>query len=109
MKASINEAEKIIAVEISGDLTSTNAEALRQKLAPLLAPAVGSQPAACQQFRLSLINARMVDSVGLNLIVSILRAVQAGGGKMQVCYGSQNVLRTFQFTRLDQHIELIRV
>ena len=92
----------------SGDLTSTNAAGLRARLQNILEPAAG-QDLGWQILRLELNSTRMVDSVGLNLVVSILRAVQKSSRKMQVTYTNPNVLRTFQFTRLDQFIELIKV
>jgi len=92
----------------SGDLTSTNAVNLRERLRNVLEPETGLN-FDWHIFRLELNSARMVDSVGLNLVVSLLRAAQKSGRKMQVTYTNPNVLRTFQFTRLDQHIELIKV
>ena len=92
----------------SGDLTSTNAAALRERVRDFLDAAPGAT-VNWHTLRLELGTARMVDSVGLNLIVTILRAVQKAGRKMQVAYTNQNVFRTFQFTRLDQHIELIKI
>jgi anti-anti-sigma factor len=49
----------------------------------------------------------MVDSVGLNFIVNVLKSVQQHGAKMQIVYANQNVHRTFLFTRLDKHLELL--
>jgi len=51
----------------------------------------------------------MVDSVGLNLIVTLLKRVQQRGGRMQIAYSSPNIFRTFTFTRLDKHVELVKV
>jgi anti-anti-sigma factor len=92
----------------SGDLISTNAAALREQLRNILEPAAGSN-FEWHIIRLELNSTRMLDSVGLNLVVAILRAAQKAGRKMQVTYTNANVLRTIQFTRLDQHIELIKV
>jgi anti-anti-sigma regulatory factor len=36
-----------------------------------------------------------------------LKAVQKQGAKMQIIYTNQNVHRTFLFTRLDKHMELV--
>ena len=51
----------------------------------------------------------MVDSVGLNLIVTLLKRVSKSGARMQIAYSSPNVLRTLTFTRLDKHVELVKV
>jgi len=50
----------------------------------------------------------MVDSVGLNLVVTVLKHVQKRGARMRVAYSALNVLRTFTFTRLDKHLELVK-
>ena len=92
----------------SGDLISTNAATLREQLSDVLDPAADSHY-EWHTLRLELNSTRMVDSVGLNLIVAILRAAQKADRKMQVTYTNPNVLRTFQFTRLDQHIELVKI
>jgi anti-anti-sigma factor len=107
MKLSLNEASRQLTVHLPGDLTSTNAAAVRETLSSVL-NADTEKPALWHTLRLELAGAKMVDSVGLNLIVSLLRAVQRLNGRMQVVYSSPNVLRTLQFTRLDKHIELIK-
>jgi anti-anti-sigma factor len=108
MKTTLNEAKKLLTVQLSGDLTSTNAGELREHLATVL-NADTDKPAPWRTLRLELSGAKMVDSVGLNLVVTLLRAVQRLNGKLQVTYTNPNVLRTFQFTRLDKHIELIQL
>ena len=106
MNATATNDTKPFTVTVPGDLVSTTTDALRLQLAALLEP-TGSPP-PWRTLQLDLTRANMVDSMGLNLIVTILRAVQNHGGKMQVALTSLNVLRTFQFTRLNQHIELIQ-
>ena len=61
-----------------------------------------------QTLRLEMFQAKMVDSVGLNLIVTILRATQKLQVRMQLAYQNPNVLRTLQFTRLDRHLDLVK-
>ena len=95
-----------LVVTLDGDLVSTTAEPLRQEINQLLDTPAG-QPVAWRIFRLDLSQAKMVDSVGLNFIVTILKSVQKQGGKMQVVYANQSVHRTFLFTRLDKHLELV--
>jgi anti-anti-sigma factor len=51
--------------------------------------------------------AKMIDSVGLNFVVTILKAVQANKGKLEVVYANPNVHRTLLFTRLDKHATLV--
>ncbi len=108
MKTSLNEAKRLLTVQLPGDLISTNAAAVRENLADIINASTDKLP-AWSTLRLELSGAKMVDSVGLNLVVTLLRAVQKLNGKMQVIYTNPNVLRTFQFTRLDQHMEMIKL
>jgi anti-anti-sigma factor len=104
MKTHLDPKTNVLTVTLSGDLTSTSAEQLRPPINTLL-----DQPKpAWSLFRLELTGAKMVDSVGLNLIVSILKLVQQRGAKMQIVCANTNVHRTFLFTRLDKQIELIK-
>jgi anti-anti-sigma factor len=51
----------------------------------------------------------MIDSMGLNLVVSLLKAAQKQGGRLRVAYADANVLRILTFTRLDKQLELVKV
>jgi len=108
MTANLNLHEESVTLRVPGDLVSTNADALRDEINSLLETA-GGAPRKWDAFILDLTAAKMVDSVGLNLVVSLLKRVQVRGAKMQVSYSSPNILRTFTFTRLDKHIKLVKV
>ena len=95
-------------IRVPGDLLSTTVEAVRGEFAGLLAGSAG-QPGAKQKINLDLTAANAVDSVGLNLIVTLLKAVQKNGGQMRVTCRNPNVHRVLLFTRLDQHLELVKV
>lgn len=107
MNTQLDAQNGVLTITLPGDLTSTTAEPLRPEVIGVL-----EQPAnarACKVFRLELPAAKMVDSVGLNFIVSLLKTVQQRGAKMQIVCANANVHRTFLFTRLDKQIELIKV
>jgi anti-anti-sigma factor len=92
---------------VEGDVLSTTAESLRTRLAEVLENSAKScAPLAI--FELDLRAARMIDSVGLNLLVWLLKKVQALGGKVRLRIADSNIERTLQFTRLDQHAEIVR-
>lgn len=94
-------------VTLPGDILSTNASALRDELFGLLQSAEVNR-ADWTTLRLDLTHARMIDSVGLNLIVAVIRALKAQNRKAQAVLANRNILRTFQFTRLDQQLEVIQ-
>lgn len=96
----------LLIVRVPGDLVSTGAQSLRREIDLLLPPAGGAAP-PWHTLRLDLSKAKMIDSVGLNLIVGLFKRLQARGLKLQIAYADPNVFRTLTFTRLDQHIELV--
>lgn len=97
-----------LVLRVAADLTSTHVEALRGVIGQSLDLSDGGTQ-KWNTFILDLSAAKMVDSVGLNFVVTLLKRVQKRGAKMQVKYSSQDVMRTFAFTRLDQHVELVKV
>ena len=99
--------EQSITIHVRGDLISTNAEAVRNEANGLLGTADGPSR-QWTALILDLTTAQMVDSVGLNLIVTLLKRVQQCGAKMRIVYTSPNVMRTFAFTRLDKHVEMVK-
>jgi anti-anti-sigma factor len=106
MKTHLDSKTGVLSVVLDGDLISTTAEPLRPAINKLF-EATSGKDAAWKLFRLDLSRAKMVDSVGLNFIVNVLKSVQQHGAKMQIVYANQNVHRTFLFTRLDKHLELL--
>lgn len=93
-----------LTLAVPGDILSTNAEDLRAKLFADLK----SADAACGLVEVDLSRASMVDSVGLNLLVSIIKHVKARSGSVRFLVGNSNVERTFRFTRLDSQAEIVR-
>ena len=108
MNTSLDLNEKSLTLRVPGDLISTNAETLRNEINGLIETPDGA-PRKWDTFKLDLTAAKMIDSVGLNVVVTWLKRVQKQGAKMQIAYSSSNVLRTLIFTRLDQHIQLVKV
>lgn len=85
-----------------GDLLSTNAAASQAELSRLMD--------ADEKWKLIVLDlraARIVDSVGLNLIVSIIRGARPAGRSVRVVVSNQNVRRVLAFTRIDQHAEVV--
>ena len=101
-------AASVLNVTIPGDILSTNADSLREELYELLEiPLIKN--GAWQTLKLDLTAAQMVDSVGLNLIVSVIRTVKARHGNVEAAIRSANIYRTFKFTRLDKQIIVNKV
>ena len=93
----------VVPYAITTDVLSTTVVALR--------PALIEQAERCPEgatFELTFNGTRMIDSAGLNLVVSVIRAVRARKGRVRAIVHDENVHRTFRFTRLDQQLELVR-
>jgi anti-anti-sigma factor len=107
MKSSLHLEETTLTLRLPADLVSTNVGTVREEISALLESPAG-QPQPWRMFKLDLSAAKKVDSVGLNLIVAMLKAVQRAGAKMQILCSDPNVHRTMLFTRLDKHVELVK-
>ncbi len=85
-----------------GDILSTNAEQFRQQLAAIL-----DKGGEWKLLELDLRASRLVDSVGLNAIVSAIKRTKSRGGDVRIRVRHPSVARLFAFTRLDQHAQVI--
>lgn len=96
---------KEIAYRFPGDVLSTTSEDLRVALDQVLqTPAAIA--GAFSYFDADLRAARMVDSVGLNLLVWLWRVVTARGGRLRLRISSPDIERTFRFTRLSDRADV---
>ncbi len=95
-----------LTIRVQGDLLSTNAKEIRAALDDLLA--APEKQSGLRVVFLDLTTATMIDSVGLNLIVAILRATKQAGATMKISHSSPNVHRILLFTRLDQQVEILK-
>lgn len=95
-------------VSLPGNILSTNAQEVRAQLSNALNNPK-SAPGSLEVFELDVTHAQMIDSVGLNLIVWLLKAVRERRGRLRLLVSSVHVERTLQFTRLDQQVEVVRL
>jgi anti-anti-sigma factor len=96
---------KTASFQAAGDVLSTTADSLRAALEEALR-SPSTQAGAFECFEADLTQARMVDSVGLNLLVWLWRAVSARGGRLRVKISSPDIERTLRFTRFCDRVEV---
>ena len=98
--------EGMLQVLVPGDLTSTNAE----QFCAMAVSAINAQSARGEWpgAEIDLTAARMVDSAGLNAIISLIRKLSADGRRTMIHVSDPHVHRVFLFTRLDRLAEVIR-
>ncbi len=105
MKHTLDGSSGILNVSFPGDVLSSNVDTLRKEIFGLLDENT-VKTSTWSTLKLDLTGAKMIDSAGLNLIVSIIKATKARGGNVRATVGNPNVYRTFIFTRLDKQCEL---
>jgi len=105
MKHQIDASTRSLQVTIPGDVLSTNADQLRTEIHALF-ETESVKSSRWTTLVLDLTAAKMVDSVGLNLLVSLYKEAKKRSAKCSAMIKSPNIQRTFAFTRLDAHIEV---
>jgi anti-anti-sigma factor len=106
MKHILETSNRSLTLVFEGDVVSTNAGVLRQEAFAILESEVISR-ADWQTLHLDLRAANMIDSMGLNLLVSIIKFAKNRGSKVTGRVANTNVQRTIMFTRLDTQMELL--
>ncbi len=96
---------RALTLKVGGDLLSTTAVGERDQMFSALDACAADPP---DEVEVDLRGARMVDSVGLNLLVAVIKRVSAWNVRPRILISDANVLRTFQFTRLDSQAEVVR-
>lgn len=108
MKHTIDANSKTLTLQFPGDVLSTNADALRQEaVGKLESPEL--KTADWQTLKLDLTSAKMIDSVGLNLIVSLIKTAKARSAKVIGLISNASVQRALVFTRLNTQMDLVMV
>ncbi len=92
---------------LPGNILSTNAQEVRAQLTAALNDP-RSAAGALAVFELDATRAQMIDSVGLNLVVWLLKALRERGARLRLVVSNVHVERTLLFTRLDQQAEIVR-
>ncbi len=108
MKHTIDSNSKTLTLQFPGDVLSTNAEVLRQEVVGALeSPTL--KTADWQTLKLDLSSAKMIDSVGLNLIVSLIKTAKSRSARVVGLISNPSVQRALVFTRLNTQMDLVMV
>jgi anti-sigma B factor antagonist len=99
LEISVETTAGFIVVAIIGDsISATNGSILDAKLKALVTPQA--------RFLLDMSAVRFIDSSGIGVIVSFMRAIQAKGGTLKLCGLTSSVRGLFKLIHLDQVFEL---
>lgn len=103
MKHRIDNQRGSLCIQVTGDILSTNAETIRGEMLKYLE----ADGRGCRMIEIQLLQARMVDSMGLNTLVSVVRRAKSLGLSARVLTANPSLHRIFRFTRLDQHMDVV--
>lgn len=106
MKHVFDASNKTLSLTFPGDIVSTNAAALREDVFKILESETITR-SEWTTLQLDFRAANMVDSMGLNLLVSIIKFARNRGSKVVGHVTNTNVQRALCFTRLNTQMELI--
>ena len=93
---------------VAGDILSTNVDSLRSEIFSVIGQGEDGS-GDWRSLELDLTSAKMIDSAGLNLIVSVLKNAKQRGAAVSAKISSTHIQRTFAFTRLDQQLSVVMV
>lgn len=85
-----------------GDIVSTNADHHWTRIEKTLQNISNNQ-----LLELDLRASRIIDSVGLNVIVKTIKSAESQNGRVRLLIANQSIKRICTFTRLDQKAEIV--
>lgn len=105
MNHKIDKDKKELKLIFSGDLLSNNIEDLWEDINPVI-NSDEVKKAEVDTWILDMNNTQMVDSLGLNLIVSLIKKAQKAGAKVKAIVLSHVVYMTLLNTRVHEKMEI---
>ncbi len=91
---------------LKGDLKSTTTAALHRDVFSVLAHE-SARTLQISVVELDILGASMVDSLGLNLIIAVLKWSQQRGAKMRILVGTRGVYSTMLAVGLERQAEVV--
>ncbi|HWE52038.1 MAG TPA: STAS domain-containing protein [Bryobacteraceae bacterium] len=107
MKDPFTPARGMLQMVVPGNLISTNADQFRTGASS----AIEAQSGVSRDWagiEIDLTAAQMVDSAGLNALISLIRALKHDGKRVLIHVRNPHVYRVCMFTRLDSLAEIVR-
>ena len=106
MKYELNSSNQILKLKISSDITTSNVDEIRLDTLDI----INSDQVAKENWNfvdIDLLNANVIDSSGLNFLVTLNRHVNKIGKKVRIFISSPHIHRTFVYVRIDKKMEII--
>ena len=106
MKYEINSSDKILDLKICSDITTSNVDEIRLDTLEI----INSDNLTDENWNfvdIDLLDANVIDSSGLNFLVTLNRHVMKLGKKVRIYISSPHIHRTFLYVRMDKKMEII--
>lgn len=106
VKPLYNTQNSCLQLALEGDLKSTTTAALHRDVFSVLAHD-SARSLQITVVEIDISSASMVDSLGLNLIISVLKWSQQRGAKLRILVGKRGVYSTLLAVGLDRQAEVV--
>lgn len=93
------EDDKAVIKPTGEDIVASSIPELRSKMR-------GAVEEGVRQLVVDLVNVRMVDSMGIGLLISAHNSLRKLGGRLAVVHASRDILDLFQMMRIHQHFSV---
>jgi anti-anti-sigma factor len=103
----LDDAGKILRIDVAGDLLSTNFDQVNNALQEVL-DGEAVKASSWSTLLLDLTTAKLIDSMGLNVLVGLVKRIGAPprNGRIKTRITSPTIHRTLLFTRLEKYMEV---
>lgn len=98
-------ASSVLSCPAPGDLVSTTTKSYKESVEQAMSQAASNS--LWTILELDLRAARYIDSVGINLLILLIRRMKERGGTVRILIGNANLKRVLTFMRVDQHADII--
>ena len=106
MKYELDSSSQTLKLKIGSDITTTNVDEIRLDTLDI----INSDKIANGDWDfvdIDLINANVIDSSGLNFLVTLNRHITNMGKKVRIFISNPHIHRTFVYVRMDKKMEII--
>lgn len=105
MKYAIEKHNRRLTLYFPTDVVSTNVDGFKREIDELFA-SDQCKETDWVNLRLELSDAKMVDSAGLNFVVTLVKQTKERDGSVEAVISSEHIRRTLMFTRLDKQMKV---
>jgi len=107
MKPQFDPTHNSFLLTVTSDIISTKVDEMKSVFEES-EPVLKMHP-QCKHMLIHLENTHMIDSAGLNFIVSFYKHLQNHGVTTEIQCKDRNILRTLRFSRVDKYVKVTEI